>query len=191
MTAVLERAMLRQRIEHARRLERFGARGPATPLARPLRLFGRLVGDGEIFAPESGRLGRPLGPDIGGVPFAWALGGTAVVDVWGPLEPATDPTGTTVRSYDPGLRAGRGPWLSPNRREVRSFVGRPRRGEVVLEEKGGGGERRVFFALRRSSFRWRAERRAHGKGRGRSGRITGCGGVVPARRAPAARARRR
>jgi hypothetical protein len=165
MTSRLERAMLRQRTDDGWRLEGFGARGPATPWARPLRLFGRFVGDWEIFAPETGGRDRPAGPVTGEAHFAWALGGTAVVDVWGPLEPARRrliPAGTTVRFYDPRIRAWRSTWLSPNQHEVRTFIGRAQGREIRLEERGGTGpkERWIFFDIRSRSFRWRAERRA-------------------------------
>ena len=159
-------SMLRQQAKANWWLPGLGAKGPLPELQRELQLFGQLVGDWEIFSGPS--VPKPAGADTAGgeVHVAWVLGGTAVQDIWGPLDPASRclvPHGTTLRFYDRDLGAWRSTWLSPYQRAVRSFIGRRVGREIVLRERGRGemGEHWIFSDLTPASFRWRAETRSH------------------------------
>ncbi|MDG6956764.1 MAG: hypothetical protein JRN13_06510 [Nitrososphaerota archaeon] len=99
---------------------------------------------------------------IGEVHARWALGGTGIQDVWGPLDGESGrlvPQGTTLRFYDPSIRAWRSTWVSPYQRAVRRFIGRKEGEEIVLREEGAGwkGELWIFSEISQTSFRWRAE----------------------------------
>ncbi len=134
-------------------------------------LFGQFVGDWEIFPPRSEWNGAPPAAS-GEVHFRWVLGGTAVQDIWGPLDDASRrlvPQGSTLRFYDPSIRAWRSTWISPYQRAVRRFVGRKVGREIVLREQDQGwkGELWIFSEITKNSFRWRAESRPSRRARRR------------------------
>lgn len=147
-----------------RRLEGLPARGPARDLRRKPPLFGQLIGSRDILAPRF-RSSPSGGPSQAGeVHFNWILGGRAIQGVWGPTDPRTKrliPVGTTIRYFDPVINAWRSTWLSPTQRDVRRFIGRPVRSEIVLQEENRGlrTERWVFADIRPDSFRWYAMKR--------------------------------
>ncbi len=153
--------MQRMRVDSGWRIAGLGAKGPAGPLAPKLRLFGQFVGDWEIFGRPAE--GAPSSESPGGeVHVGWVLGGTAIQDVWGPLDPATGrlvPQGTTLRYYDASIDAWRSTGFSAYQRAMRRFIGHPVDGEIVLKEQGRGwrGERWIFSDVTRDRFRWRAE----------------------------------
>ena len=142
-------------------IEGLPAHGPARDLRNKLQMFGQFVGSWEIFEhrrPPS-RLRAP-----GEVHFNWILGGRAVQDVWGSVDPRThrfSPWGTTVRYYDPHLGAWRSTWISPHQKAVRRFIGRRVGCEIVLQEEDRGlsTERWVFSDIGSRSFRWYALKR--------------------------------
>jgi hypothetical protein len=139
-----------------------GARTAARALAPKLALFGQFVGDWRIFPSESDAASDPPPVPSGEVHVRWVLGGTAVQDTWGPIDPASHrmvPEGTTLRFYDETLRAWRSTWISPTQQVVRRFIGRKEGPEIVLRELDAGarGERWIFSDIRPTSFRWRAE----------------------------------
>lgn len=165
MAESLDSEIARRVVDAGWCLRGLGAPGALPRWSKRLRLFGQFVGDWEILPPErEWKDGRP--PDATGeAPFEWILGGTAVQDVWGPLDPRTGrlvPQGTTIRFYDPRRRAWRSTGLTPYGRRVQRFVGHRTGREIVLreEDRGWRGEHWVFFEIRRDSFRWRAERRS-------------------------------
>jgi len=137
------------------------ADGPARELATPLRLFGQFVGSWDIV--EHRNLPSTEVTE-GEVHFNWILGGRAVQDVWGTVDRKTRrfvPWGTTIRYYDPHLRAWRSTWIAPRQRSVRRFIGRKVGNEIVLQEEDRGArtERWVFADIRPDSFRWYALKR--------------------------------
>jgi hypothetical protein len=154
-----------ERLEHSGwALEGLPADGPDPKLASKLSLFGQFVGDWQIVARGVPRVTESSFRQRGEVHFRWTLGGRAVQDVWGGVDPATArfiPAGTTVRFFDPQLDAWRSTWISPTQRAVRRFIGRRCGPEIVLYEENRGlrTERWIFSDIRPASFRWRAVRR--------------------------------
>jgi len=148
------------------KIEGLPAYGPARDLRDKLRLFGQFVGSWDIVEHRT----LPFGLlSKGEVHFNWILGGRAVQDVWGSLDPKTGrllPWGTTVRYYDPGLNAWRSTWIAPRQKTVRRFIGRERGGTILLQEENRGlrTERWVFSDIRPNSFRWHALKRHHAGG---------------------------
>jgi hypothetical protein len=162
--------MVRLIAEARWQLPGLGARGPVPELAHRLRLFGQFVGDWEIFPPRTDWKGTKPPDPSGEAHFRWILGGTAIQDVWGPLDYRTGrfvPRGTTIRFYDPKARFWRSTWLTPYGRTVQQFVGRQESAEIVLREQDVGwrGEHWIFSEIRKGSFRWRAESRSTPHGR--------------------------
>jgi len=148
------------------RIEGLPARGPARDHRAKLRLFGQFVGSWDIVERRSplSRLREP-----GEVHFNWILDGRAVQDVWGGLDPRTRrfvPWGTTIRYYDPNLRAWRSTWIAPRQSVVRRFIGHKVGREIVLQEENRGlrTERWVFADIRPDSFRWYALKRSRRTG---------------------------
>lgn len=97
--------------------------------------------------------------------FHAVLGGRAIQDVW----QVSDTTGTagalrgygtTIRVYDPELRAWRSTWIGVLRPVVTRFIGREMDGGIELspvDADPGERFRWVFSDLTDSTFRWRAE----------------------------------
>lgn len=102
--------------------------------------------------------------------FGWVLQGRALQDVWisprrgeRPL-PGQPPGprnryGTTIRFFDPAIRAWRVTWIHPVTNYVATLVGRAAGGDIVQEGTGGPGEllRWTFHDITPSSFRWRGD----------------------------------
>jgi hypothetical protein len=166
--------MLRARQDSGWLLPGLGARTAARSLERELALFGQLVGDWHIFPPSGIVGGEATVPPTGEVHVRWVLGGTAIQDTWGAIDPASRrmvPEGTTIRFYDEKLGAWRSTWISPYQRAVRRFIGRRVGTEIVLRELDAGarGEHWIFSEISPPSFRWRSEATPRG---GRRRRIT-------------------
>jgi hypothetical protein len=150
----------RERTSDAWELAGLPADHPDPALAEKLRLFGQFVGDWTIDA----RYPQPDGSEIrrtGAVHFRWILGGRAIQDTFSNLQgnpPREVAAGTTVRLYDPKQDAWLCVWVSPPQNVMRTFIGRPVDGEIVLEETTAGGhrERWIFSEITPQSFRWRA-----------------------------------
>lgn len=172
MTTRLDREMLRRAAQGDWALPGLGADGPADSLKKRLALFGQFVGDREIL-PSRSQWRKGNEPSASGeVHVRWILGGTGIQDVWGPLDGGLGrlvPQGSTLRFYDPSLRAWRSTWVSPNQREVRRFVGKREGDEVVLREQDAGwrGELWIFSEITSASFDWRAETRPTPRGKRR------------------------
>jgi hypothetical protein len=171
MTNTMDREMVRRMEDRRWSLPGLGAVGPIRSLKSRLMLFGQFVGDWDILPPRS-RWNETEPKPSGEARFRWILGGTGVQDVWGPLDDESGklvPQGSTLRFYDPSLRAWRSIWISPYQRAVRRFIGRKEGTEIVLREQDGGwkSEKWIFSEITRSSFRWRAEARPSPRGRSR------------------------
>jgi hypothetical protein len=164
VTARLAASMLQRTARDGWWLPGLGATGPAPSLARPLQAFGRFVGDWALYPPDPGPGASGPTERVGSASFRWVLGGTAIQDVWGPLDARTGrtvPVGTTVRFYDTRIRAWRSTWLCPYDRSARRFVGRAEPGRIVLREldRPERAERWIFSEITPNAFRWHAEAR--------------------------------
>lgn len=161
MTNALDRQMIPNTKSPGWVLPGLGADRPVPSLERKLDLFGQFVGDWDILPPRvRWKGGEP--ESTGKVHFRWILGGTAVQDIWGALDDETGqlvPQGSTLRFYDPSIRAWQSTWISPYQRVTRRFIGRKEGAEIVLREQDAGsrGEHWIFWEVNGSSFRWRAE----------------------------------
>ena len=148
-------------------IEGLPADGPAPELRSQLQLFGQFVGDWDI-VDHRAPLTQAQPP--GEVHFNWILGGRAIQDVWGSIDPTTRrfrPWGTTVRYFDRDLGAWRSTWIAPGQHHVRRFVGRKAGPCIVLQEEDRGvrTERWVFTKIRPDSFEWTAWKRSRPRGR--------------------------
>ena len=96
--------------------------------------------------------------------FDWVLEGRAIQDVW--IVPrrerrvsATDSYeyGTSVRFYDPRLRAWRSTWIGPMHGMIRTFIARQVDRTVTLESDADQGDamRWVFSDITEDAFIWR------------------------------------
>jgi len=138
------------------------ADGPAPDRAAELRLYGQFIGDwkAEIVAhtPDGVRH-----EGHGEIHFGWVLQGRAIQDVWiidrrpgTPVMPvAGNWYGTTIRVYDPVLRAWRIYWIDPATNAYRYQVGRKQGADIVQEGTTETG------ALSRWSFTEIAPRSFH------------------------------
>ena len=143
-------------------LEGLPADGPLPELAYRLGLFGQFVGDWEILECRYLEDDGSWSTSRGRIHWRWILDGRAVQDIWTTLDEETHrsiPVGTTVRFYDPKIDAWHSIWLSPSQGVVRSFIGRPRGSEIVLEgtNSRGNSVHWIFSEIRPDSFHWRAE----------------------------------
>ncbi len=113
-------------------LEGLSAAAPARSYRDKLRLFGRFVGDWDMVAWGSPRVTRRPPEKVGEVHFRWVLGGTAIQDVFGGIDPKTKrfvAAGTTLRFYDErsgGLEEYVGLPLSEGRPSLHRSEGRER-----------------------------------------------------------------
>jgi hypothetical protein len=164
MSPTLDVAIAERRAGGEWRLPGLGATGPVPQLERKLQLFGQFVGDWDIFSGRSETASSTPRVRIGEVHFGWILGGTAIQDVWGSLEPKSKrlvPQGTTLRLYDSTIGAWRVTWISPYQRAIRRFIGEKVGSQIILkeQERGWRGEHWIFSNITHSAFRWRAEAR--------------------------------
>lgn len=90
--------------------------------------------------------------------FAWGLGGTAIVDIFGF---DTGQVGTTIRFYDPAIDAFRSTWICPIRNALIPFIGRAIDGRIVLDavprDPAGRRLRWSFVTIEAERFSWRGE----------------------------------
>lgn len=100
--------------------------------------------------------------------FGWVLEGRAVQDVWicprrslrSPgMSKAGNRYGTTLRIYDPSLRAWRITWTNPVTGIRNDLVGRRKGADIVQEGTNAKGEpiRWVFTDIQPDAFRWYGE----------------------------------
>lgn len=142
------------------------AGGPAPDRAEALSLYGQFVGDwrAEIVAYTPDGVRRE---GYGEIHFGWILQGRAIQDVWiidrRPGAPAMPVTGnwygTTIRVYDPTLRAWRIYWIDPATNAYRYQVGRKEGADIVQEgtTEPGALSRWSFTQITPRSFHWKGE----------------------------------
>ena len=146
------------------------ADAPATEYAEALSLYGQFVGHWEseiVTITPDGKRHQGQGE----IHFGWILEGRAIQDVWmiprrqdrkpgAPVLPlAGNWYGTTIRAYDPSLRAWRITWIDPATNSYRQQIGRPHGVDIVQEGTTDSGalSRWSFTEIRPNSFHWKAE----------------------------------
>jgi hypothetical protein len=131
-------------------------------------LYGMLVGSWEIDVvahDDEGAVTRSIGEAHG----ARVLQGLAVQDVFinprrlerGPGSPKfANWYGTTLRIYDPSIRAWRVYWFNPHDGIRAELIGRRQGNDIVQEGRFPDGTpiRWTFSEIAADSFRWRGER---------------------------------
>jgi hypothetical protein len=131
-------------------------------------LYGQFVGHWEVdvfdYASDGSRRAAH-----GEWHFAWVLEGRAIQDVFVVPTRAERPQGeqptrgnrygTTLRVYDPALRAWRITWINPVSGALNTLVARCQDGTIVQEGRDQDGElmRWSFSEITPDSFRWRGE----------------------------------
>jgi len=140
------------------------ADGPNAEHAAALQLYGRFVGDWDAEITAHGADGtKHVAP--GEIHFGWVLEGRAVQDVWimPPRGERQDGLtvnetmyGTTLRVWDPALRAWRVTYLNPRTGQRDELTGRRIGGELVQIGTHADGTpiRWNFTDITRDSFRW-------------------------------------
>lgn len=147
------------------------AQGPDPERAEALQLYGRFVGswDAEITAREADGSSHEASGEIH---FGWVLQGRAVQDVWmiprladrktAPAVPvAGNWYGTTIRVYDPTIKAWRIYWIDPATNSFRQQIGRAQGLDIVQEgtTEAGTHTRWSFTKITANSFHWFGEAR--------------------------------
>jgi hypothetical protein len=94
--------------------------------------------------------------------WGWILDGKAVQDVWMFRDEESKrmvPAGTTFRMYDPKIDAWHSVWITAQRHEVLSFIGRRVADEIALEGKFENALLKwIFSDITPNSFTWREEK---------------------------------
>lgn len=140
-----------------------GADGPNPTTAGPLDLFGQFVGAWELEWRGKDSAGT-LVSVRGDLYVSWVLDGRAVQDIWRvPLDPLDAGLmrafhGTTIRFYDPGIKAWRSTRLDPLNGRVRRSIGRSTGDSIVLDGLDEDPQERWSFRdITPNSFTWRGE----------------------------------
>lgn len=132
------------------------ASGPHPSLGREAETYGRFAGRWRgtyrLLLPEGTRSGRIA------VTFGWVLEGRAIQDsgwMLEGLEPKDGP-GSTLRFYDPGIKAWRILFVDPVNHIYKEMVGR-RVGDDVIQQGYSGGRaiKWTFTEVTARSFTWR------------------------------------
>ena len=147
-------------------LDALAAGGPNPEHADELMLFGQFVGEWDFEWTGFEADGNPTISAEGEWLFSWVLEGRAVQDVWicpsrrlrgAPGVPRGE-YGTTVRFYDPEQACWRIVWVGPGYGNVRTFLGFPRDGEIVLEGTPDDEPLHwIFSDITEASFDWRSQ----------------------------------
>ncbi len=142
--------------------------GRSEEIAEADDVYGWLVGSWEL------KILRYRGEDVkamnldGEVHFGWVLEGRAIQDVWiMPRRPERTPEidktynmyGTTLRVWDPTIKAWRITWINPVRGHYEEQIGR-RMGEEIVQvgaRKDGTPTRWRYTEVTRDSFHWIGE----------------------------------
>lgn len=112
---------------------------------------------------EEGRLTKEM---PGEWHFCWVLEGRAIQDVWvvPPRKFRSEQSslyeyGTSVRFFDPAIKAWRSTWIGPMHGVVRTFIARRSGDEVVLETPEAEVQRLrwSFSDISANTFNWRNE----------------------------------
>jgi hypothetical protein len=143
-------------------IEALQAPGPHPEMAEDLKLFGQFVGAWDVDITNIKADGTR--EEIKGEwHFGWALEGRAILDVWiaprrslrGQEEPYE--YGATLRFFDPTIQAWRSTWIGPFHHDVRPFIARQVKDEIVLAGSFAPGSqtRWIFSHITPTSFHWR------------------------------------
>ena len=135
--------------------------GPTGPHAAELMRFGRFVGSWNLqwTTPEGAKA-------IGELHFGWVLGGRAGQDIWivpargqpGENQPPRAFHGSTIRFFDPAIKAWRSTWIEPINGRVRRFIGRADGEDILLlSDEAEPQLRWRFIDITPNSFTWVGE----------------------------------
>ncbi len=103
---------------------------------------------------------------IGKLHFGWVLAGRAVQDIWivpGPGQPGENRPplafhGSTIRFFDPAIKAWRSTWIEPINGRVRRFIGRADGEDILpLSDEEEPQLRWRFIDITADSFTWLGE----------------------------------
>jgi hypothetical protein len=143
------------------------ASGPDPEHEAELMLYGRLVGSWDIDARYLDADGNETGKVRGEWHFGWGLNGRAIVDVL-ISPPITERQegqrfheyGTTVRVYDPALKAWRCTWNPTGSSGTIILIARPDGDDIVMEGRAREGhlERWTFSEITEDFFLWQGLR---------------------------------
>jgi hypothetical protein len=151
----------------SRMLEVLGAPGRSPEIPEEADIYGWLVGDWDAEVVDYSVGDEPF-KSRGEWHFAWVLEGRAIQDVWivppiAERSPATSKAGnrygSTLRVYDPALKAWRIIWINPVSGAQNLMVGSRRGNDVVQEATAPDGSltRWSFVDITSDSFRWVGE----------------------------------
>lgn len=132
----------------------------AADRAQQMQLYGWLIGDWDMDATVH-RDDGTVHAGKGEIHFGWVLEGRAIQDVW--ILPGFF-YGTTLRVYDPGLKAWHILWTDPIKQLYTRQIGRARGKDIVQEGTADDGTpmRWSFSDIAPDSFRWLGERSRDG-----------------------------
>jgi hypothetical protein len=131
-------------------------------------IYGWLIGSWELETFDYYLPDGKLRKGSGEVHFAWVLEGRAVQDTWimprtsertNVSERATNRYGTTLRVYDPNIKAWRVTWINPTSSAEMRLIGR-RVGDDIMQlgtYPDGRLIRWSFTEIKKDSFVWKGE----------------------------------
>jgi hypothetical protein len=138
--------------------------GPHPDLLPEQQIFAPFIGSWDLLVTWYGNDSRAVRRERGEWHFAWVLEGRAIQDVW-IVPPRAERAGrgdlyeygTSLRFFDPTLRAWRSTWFGPAQHAIHSFTAQRIGDEVVLETTPGQGRRMrwVFTEVTQERFVWR------------------------------------
>ena len=146
-------------------LDALHAEGPLLDCAQEMMLYGRFVGSWHVKVIDHDPDGSHY-EGLGEVHFDWVLEGRGIQDVW--IFPARDARqrssasvignryGTTLRIYDPKIRAWHIFWLNPVTQTYNTMLGREVKDEIVQEyrDEDGSLNQWIFTEITHDSFHW-------------------------------------
>jgi len=146
-------------------LEALHSDAPAPDRAQEMSLYGQFIGSWNVKVIDRDPDGS-CHEGIGEVHFGWVLEGRAVQDVW--IVPGRDARhgpnfsingnryGTTLRIYDPNIKAWHIIWVNPVTQTYNTMIGRMVKDEIIQEyrEEDGALNQWVFTEITPNSFHW-------------------------------------
>lgn len=140
------------------------APGPHAQVPPEDQIFSPFLGGWDLAVSWFDKEGRVTKEMQGEWHFSWVLEGRAIQDVW--VAPSrkfrTEQSelheyGTSVRFFDPAIKAWRSTWIGPMHGLVRTFIARQVGDEVVLETLDGEMQRLrwSFSDITANTFNWR------------------------------------
>ena len=138
---------------------------PAQDRAQEMMLYGQFIGSWEVKVIDHDSDGS-FREDIGEVHFGWVLEGRAIQDVWivprrsgrsGPNSSVDgNRYGTTLRIFDPDIKAWHIIWVNPVTQTYNTMLGRMMNNEIVQEYRDEEGtlNQWIFSEITQNSFHW-------------------------------------